>query len=93
MATPLKAVQSAQPRTLRPIHADAYVSCGTVRKRICTLFGHFGNTFLTLGLRREGRRGLVMVAALNAVQSARLRTLPLIHANGFVGCGTVRKRF
>ena len=62
MAPLLKAVQSAQLRTLRRIHANAYASCGTVRKRFCTLFAHFGSTFLTLGLRREGGRGLVMGA-------------------------------
>ena len=34
MAPPLKAAQSAQLRTLRRIHANAYVSCGTARKKI-----------------------------------------------------------
>ena len=32
MAPPLEAVQSAQLRTLRRIHANAYVSCGKVLK-------------------------------------------------------------
>ena len=34
MARPLKAVQTAQLRTLRWIHANARVSCGTARKKI-----------------------------------------------------------